>query len=294
MSDAPREENPTDEDESRPIRLQKLLAEAEAGVNDASREENPENASKSSPIRLQKLLAEAGVGSRRYCETLISDGRISVDGVLVTKLGFSTYPGSDIKIDGMPLYTTGCDDPKKSHLYILLNKPAGIITSVKDQFGRKTVIDLLGGEISRRVFPVGRLDYDTTGLILLTDDGGFAYRVSHPKFGVEKAYDVICGNPPGAGEIDCMREGALLEGGFRSSPARVYTHSNDIRKLTIVLREGKNRQVRKMLESVGNSVLSLIRVAIGGVSIDGLTPGKWRRLSPEEADMVFQPYVHIK
>ena len=241
-------------------------------------------------VRLQKLLAGAGVGSRRYCETLIRAGRVSIGGERVIEMGVVTHPGANIEVDGKPVLFTQNTDSKSSYIFLLLNKPAGIITSSKDQFGRKTVIDLVGNEITRRLFPVGRLDYNTSGIILLTDDGDFAYRVSHPKFGVEKVYEVLCRRTPGPGEVGQLRDGVLLADGFRTSPARIYTDRDDPRKLTIVLREGKNRQVRKMIEAVGNSVLRLARVAIGNLTLEGVAPGRWRIISPEEADMIFEPY----
>ncbi|MCL2060095.1 MAG: pseudouridine synthase, partial [Oscillospiraceae bacterium] len=157
------------------------------------------------------------------------------------------------------------------------------------------VADVAGGAKGtprRRVFPVGRLDYATSGLILLTDDGGFAYRASHPKFGVEKAYAVVCVGPVDAEAAGRLRDGVDLGDGRRTAPARVYPDGRDPTKLTVVLHEGRNRQIRRMVEAVGNTVTSLERVAIGGLRAPGLAPGEWRVIAPDEAGAVFAPYIH--
>jgi len=245
------------------------------------------------PIRLQKLLAQAGVGSRRYCEGLIRDGRVAVDGLVTDALGAKAMPGSRVEVDGIPVRRVFYTDQDASgpsgtpHTYILMNKPSGVISSAKDQFGRKTVVDLVKDKISCRVFPVGRLDYNTTGLILLTDDGDFAYRATHPKFGVEKEYLVTCGCPAGQDEIGLLRNGVLLGDGALTSPARVLRDENDKCKLTLILREGKNRQVRRMMEAVGLTVVALSRTAIGGLTLKGLDTGGWRLLSRQEAHGAF-------
>ena len=244
-------------------------------------------------IRLQKLLANAGVGSRRYCEELIRLGRVSIGGVCVTEMGTLVYPDADIEVDGRPVRLLDNNAIEARHTYILLNKPPGIISSANDQFGRKTVVDLVKDAAANRIYPVGRLDYDTSGLILLTDDGSFAYRATHPKFGVEKVYEAVCDRPLNARAIENLQNGVILANGFRTSPARVYCDKDDPHKFVIVLREGKNRQVRRMAEAVGCSVLALTRTAIGGVELGGLASGEWRALSRGEADLIFQPYNHI-
>ena len=235
------------------------------------------------PERLQKLLAGSGAGSRRYCEELIRRGRIRVDGVTVSEMGVKVNPGSLIEIDGTPVTIRSEKSADIRYTYVLLNKPAGIISSARDQFGRKTVVDLVKDGVPNRVYPVGRLDYGTSGLILLTDDGDFTYRTTHPKFNAAKKYDVICGAPPGDGEINRLTEGVELGGGFRTAPALVTRDCADPRKITVTIREGKNRQVRRMMEAVGLSVRSLRRVAIGKLTIDGLASGEWRFLTREEA-----------
>ena len=245
------------------------------------------------PVKLQKLLARAGVGSRRYCDGLIREGRVTVDGLRITELGTRAFPDSYVEVDGAPVRLLDYGDPETRFIYILLYKPAGIISSARDQFGRKTVVDLVGSEAAGRVYPVGRLDYQTAGLILLTDDGDFTYRATHPKFGVEKVYDALCDKPPVASAIENLRGGVALEDGFRASPARVRIDATDPRKLTIVLREGKNRQVRRMIEAIGYSVIALTRTAIGGLDLGGLAPGEWRKLGGDEAKRVFEPYRSV-
>lgn len=252
-----------------------------------------------SSIRLQKLLAAAGVGSRRYCEGLIRQGRVSVDGQIIYEMGARVSPGAHIEADGAPVrivYNGGGTDAGQvgaaQYTYIIMNKPLGIISSAKDQFGRKTVVDIVRGDIQKRVYPVGRLDYDTSGLILLTDDGDFTYRATHPKFNVEKAYNVFCGKPCGAPAVEQLRRGVDLGDGARSSPARVYRDKADPRKLTIVIHEGRNRQVRKMCEEAGLSVLALERAAIGGLGLGGLKRGEWRIIPRKTALLAFNPYSH--
>jgi 23S rRNA pseudouridine2605 synthase len=245
------------------------------------------------PVRLQKLLAQSGAGSRRYCEALIRGGRVTVDGIVVKDMGVKVIPGARIEINGAPVLKTDAGDSGIPYIYLLLNKPPGVITSSNDQFGRKTVVDLIKDNVSRRVFPVGRLDYNTSGMIILTDDGDFAYRATHPKFGVEKVYTVYCGAPPGESAIGRLRNGVKLPDGYVTSPTRVYTDINNPLQFTIVLREARNRQVRKMADAVGCAVEALARVAIGGLAPDGLSEGQWRYLSRDEANLIFCPYAKI-
>ena len=241
------------------------------------------------PVRLQKLLATAGVGSRRRCEALIREGRVAVNGVAITKMGYKAPPGARIEVDGAAVPPPAGAAGRAPFVYILLNKPAGVISSAKDQFGRKTVVDLVRGGTPARVYPVGRLDYGTSGLIVLTDDGDYAYRASHPKFAVDKVYEVTCDRPLPAPAVELLRGGITLDDGSRASPAAVEACGCDPRKLTVVIHEGKNRQVRRMIESAGGSVASLARTAIGGLSAGGLGEGDWRFMGREEAEMVFAP-----
>ena len=243
--------------------------------------------SQDEPIRLQKLLAGSGVGSRRYCESLIREGRISIDGVSVTEMGAKARPSSIVAVDGVPISPALRGYNNTDFIYILLNKPPGIISSAKDQFGRKTVVDLVGGADGKRVYPVGRLDYHTGGLIILTDDGDFAYRATHPKFRVDKEYEVICDRPPEPGEIARLRDGVVLPDGFRTSPARVRRDDKHANTIYITLHEGKYRQVRRMAQAVGLNVRGLRRLSVGRLDLGPLKEGEWRIISRVEAELVF-------
>jgi len=242
-------------------------------------------------VRLHKLLAAAGVGSRRYCESLIREGRVSVGGRVVGDSVFSALPGEVAVVDGVPVSLIGPEAAAKPGLYIILNKPDRVISSAKDQYGRKTVVDLVRDGIAGRVYPVGRLDYHTRGLILLTNDGDFAYRAAHPKFNVEKAYEVLLDKPPEKSATDRLAEGVVLPDGFRTSRARLYREKNNDRMFTLVLHEGRYRQVRRMAEAVGLNVVGLRRTAIGGLTLGSLAEGEWKALKRREADRIFEPYV---
>ena len=245
------------------------------------------------PVRLQKYLAAAGVGSRRRCEELIREGRVVVDGSRQVEMGVKISPDSIVEVDGARVGgRTGNDS---EYIYVMLHKPVGVISSAKDQYGRKTVVDVIGGAYSRRLYPVGRLDADTSGLILLTDDGDYTYIATHPKYEVQKAYAAVCDKPAADAQIEALRGGLALGGGFVSSPALVYQDSRNKNKLTIVIHEGKNRQVRRMAGAAGLRVLSLTRVAIGGLALDGpggrrLASGEWREITRAEAERAFEPY----
>jgi 23S rRNA pseudouridine2605 synthase len=182
---------------------------------------------------------------------------------------------------------------KSPFTYIMLYKPVGVITSANDQYGRKTVVDFIRNDISKRVYPVGRLDYNTAGLILLTDDGDYAYRATHPKHGVHKTYEVICDRAPGAAAIDGLRNGVVLDDGYLTAPAEVCFDRKNPKALRITIREGRNRQIRKMIESCGCNVKSLTRISIGGLSPAGLAPGEWRIVSRAEAWLIFEARPHI-
>lgn len=224
--------------------------------------------------RLQKVLARAGFGSRRVCEDLIIEGRVTVNGDIAV-LGRRVDVGSDdIRVDGAPVGVL------PGLVYYLLNKPDGVITTASDEFERETVLDLVPEE--PRVFPVGRLDRDTTGLLIITNDGRFAQHLSHPSHGVEKEYmaEVECG-PRGvsAGAIRELREGVELDDGL-TAPADVSQPEPGV--LRIVIHEGRNRQVRRMCDAVGHPVRRLVRTRIGPVRDTKLPPGRWRSLSSDE------------
>ena len=241
----------------------------------------------SEPVRIQKLLAAAGVGSRRRCEALIRAGRVSVDGSVVSEMGVKAPPGARLAVDGAPVVVPQRSGAGEPHVYILMNKPVGVISSAKDQYGRKTVVDLVQNEIKARIYPVGRLDYDTSGLLVLTDDGDYTFRATHPGFNVEKVYEAMCDKSAGDADIQRLAGGVELPGGFRTSPARVRRDANDDRILIIAIREGKYRQVRRMVAAAGLEVRALKRVAVGRLTLGRLAAGEWRQISRGEAHLVF-------
>jgi len=230
-------------------------------------------------MRLQKALAEAGFASRRASEELITAGRVTIDGV-PAELGASVNPEMQlIAVDGRPIAA----EPKE---YWLLNKPAGVLSAVTDARGRRTVVDCVPTRV--RIFPVGRLDLDSTGLLLLTNDGDLAGRLLHPRFHVEKEYEVQVRGVVGKAALEALRRGVMLEDG-PTAPAVVHVleilrppRSGPRTSLSIVLYEGRKRQVRRMLETVGHRVVALHRTRFDGLSDAGLLPGQARRLSVAE------------
>jgi pseudouridine synthase len=230
--------------------------------------------------RLQKVLAHAGVASRRHAEELIAAGRVTVNGVVVRALGTRVAPADDIRVDGEPLH------PAIRHTYLVMHKPVGPVTTAHDPQGRQTVLDLLPDELrARRVYPVGRLDRDTAGLLLLTDDGEVALRLTHPRFALTKEYEALVSGTPAPAALDQLRHGVLLPGETRpTAPARVWALRQEGADtwLAIELHEGRNRQVRRMLEAVGHPVRRLRRVRVGPLELGGLEPGRFRHLRTDE------------
>ncbi|PYG87587.1 pseudouridine synthase [Ruminiclostridium sufflavum DSM 19573] len=227
-------------------------------------------------MRLQKFLAHAGIASRRAAEGIIRQGRVTVDGRTVTDMGVRVSSGDRVAVDGKPVVL------EEEKIYIMLHKPAGYVSSAKDQFGRLTVLDLVR-DINIRLYPVGRLDYDTSGLILLTNDGDFTYQLTHPKHEINKVYEAVISGAPGEKEIKMFEEGLKIED-YTTSPAKIEIISS-LRNNSLVhitIHEGKNRQVRKMCEAIGHKVFSLKRISIGSVALGELPEGKWRRLSEKE------------
>lgn len=221
--------------------------------------------------RLQKLLAGAGLGSRRACEKMILDGRVSVNGVRA-HIGQRAWRGADrIAVDGVTLPET------ETFAYYLVNKPVGVICSAPGKQTPRSVVELVPK--TPRVFPVGRLDVATEGLIVLTNDGELAFRLAHPRFGVEKEYVVELAHRASRDAVARLRRGVQLEDGV-TAPARVSVLGPD--SLRVVIHEGRNRQVRRMCEAVGCHVVSLTRTRIGPLGGSGLRPGQWRRLQPSE------------
>jgi 23S rRNA pseudouridine2605 synthase len=221
--------------------------------------------------RLQKVLARAGVGSRRVCEELITDGRVTVNGE-VPVLGRRVDTTVDlVELDGVPLPV------RPGLVHYLLNKPAGVVSTAEDTHGRPTVISLVPDE--PRVYPVGRLDMDSEGLLVLTNDGELTYRLTHPSFGVPKEYLVHVEGEPSSGAVRRLRDGVELDDG-PTAPARVAVVAPSL--LRIVIHEGRNRQIRRMCEVVGHPVLRLVRTRIGPITDPSLGPGSYRALSFDE------------
>jgi 23S rRNA pseudouridine2605 synthase len=221
--------------------------------------------------RLQKVLATVGYGSRRVCEELIAEGRVTVNGE-VALLGRRVDPDVDlIEVDGAAVAA------KPGLVHYLLNKPAGYVTTASDPQGRDTVMDLVPND--PRVFAVGRLDRATEGLLLLTNDGELSYRMTHPSFGVEKEYLAEVEGEPGNRAITRLRNGIELDDGL-TAPAKVSTPAPNV--LKIVIHEGRNRQVRRMCSAVGHPVVRLVRIRIGPIVDPKLPPGQWRELTHEE------------
>jgi 23S rRNA pseudouridine2605 synthase len=221
--------------------------------------------------RLQKVLARAGIGSRRVCEELIADGRVTVNGD-VALLGRRVDPHVDrVEVDGVPVGV------RPDLVYYLVNKPAGVVTTASDTHGRPTVVQLVPTE--PRVFPVGRLDTETEGLLLLTNDGDLTHRLTHPSFGVEKEYLAEVEGSPSRGALRQLREGLELDDG-RTAPAKASLQPPNL--LTIVIHEGRNRQVRRMCDAIGHPARRLVRTRVGPITDRALKPGEWRHLSQSE------------
>ncbi len=240
-------------------------------------------------MRLQRVIAEAGLASRRAAELLIEEGRVTVNGKVVRALPVMVDPHEDvITVDGKPLPAA------ERHIYIMLNKPARTISSARDEPGavRRTVLDLVDHPSKARLYPVGRLDYDTTGLVLLTNDGSLAHRLTHPRFGVEKTYHVVVKGLLDDERVSQLERGIFIAerregrtvGAARASHValQIIRRDRDRTLLELTLKEGRNRQVRRMLAGVGAPVKKLERVAIGPLKLKKLARGEWRELSAAE------------
>ena len=230
-------------------------------------------------IRLQKFLANSGVCSRRNAEKLIEDGKISVNGKVVTELGTKVNPEEDKVI-----YNGNEIKLEKKHIYVLLNKPVGYVTTVKEQFGRPTVIDLVKG-IDAKLLPVGRLDMYTSGALILTNDGDFIYKVTHPKNEVEKTYNATVKGIVSKEDVINLENGVEIED-YISGKAKVkilkIDENKGISRVQITIHEGKNREVRKMCEAIGKPVIALHRAKIGNIDVKDLKIGTWRYLTEKE------------
>jgi 23S rRNA pseudouridine2605 synthase len=232
------------------------------------------------PDRLQKVLAHAGLGSRRGCEQLILQGRVSINGEVIRQLGTKVDPSSArITVDGEPIKL-------ESMVYYAVNKPKGYVSTNSDPSGRPRVVDLLP-EIPERVYTVGRLDEASTGLLLLTNDGDLANRLAHPRYGVEKVYRALVAGLPTTEMLAKLTEGVWLsDGKVRAKRARIVSRQGQATMLELVLAEGKKREIRRMLSKLGHKVMSLNRIAVGPISLKGLSAGECRSLSRHEIELL--------
>lgn len=236
--------------------------------------------------RLQKFLANAGVASRRKCEELILDGKVEVNGKVVTELGTKVKERDIVKYNGKIV------KPIDDKVYILLNKPIGYVTTVKDQFNRDTVLDLV--KINKRIVPVGRLDMYTSGALILTNDGEFVNILTHPKNEINKTYNVTIKGIISEEEIMKIQNGVEIDDGYITKPAKVkilkIDEEKNISRIQITIHEGKNRQVRKMCEAINKKVLALHRNSIGKINVKDLKVGEWRYLTDKEIDNLHKKY----
>ncbi|HEX3642839.1 MAG TPA: pseudouridine synthase [Ktedonobacteraceae bacterium] len=238
--------------------------------------------------RLARFLAHAGVASRRHSEELIAAGRVQVNGSVITTQGVHIDPAHDrVCVDGKSVHAPA------RHIYLLLNKPIGYICTAHDPQGRPTVLDLLPDDIHQlRVYPVGRLDIDTSGLLLLTNDGDFALHLSHPRYATDKHYEVLVQGNPVEEVIAALRTGVdIVEDNgrlYRTSPAhvRLLRRAGNDSWLALTIHEGRKRQVRRMLATVGHPVCQLIRVGLGSLTLKGVPMGKWRYLTDAEVTIL--------
>lgn len=234
--------------------------------------------------RLQKVMASCGVASRRKCEEYITSGRVRVNGLVVTELGTKVGKKDAIEVDGKELN-------KQQLVYYVLYKPTGYLTAVSDKLGRRTVMDLIDSETKKtRIFPIGRLDYDTSGVLLLTNDGDLSYRLTRSAKEIEKVYQVRVNGLIHQDALTKLIRGVMIDGKM-TKRAKVEVldldKPNNSSLLLLTITEGRNRQVRKMCEAVGHEVKKLKRVSFGGVSLDGLGVGEYRELKPHEIKVLY-------
>ncbi len=231
--------------------------------------------------RLQKIIAQAGIASRRKAEELILQGKVKVNGIVVDQLGLKVSPSDEILVNNNPI-------AKEEKEYYLLNKPRGVITTTSDDKGRKTVVNYI--DTNARIYPVGRLDYDTTGAIILTNDGDFANIITHPKSGVAKVYIAKLNGIINGEQINKLKQGIELDGTI-VKPVRVKLKKTNIEKnysmVEITIHEGKNHQVKRMFESVGLLVDKLKRERIGIFNLIGLKSGEYRKITPKEVAIIY-------
>ncbi|MBE7031296.1 MAG: rRNA pseudouridine synthase [Ruminococcaceae bacterium] len=227
-------------------------------------------------MRLQKYIAQAGVASRRAAEQMIADGRVKVNGTIVTEMGVKVSPGDMVEVDGVRLSSA------EKKYYIMLNKPVGFVTTVADDRERHTVMELVS-DINARLVPVGRLDYGTEGLLFLSNDGDFTYRMTHPSHRIDKVYHALISGRLNRRELDKLCNGVEIDG-RRTAPAtaKILEAGANSQLVELTIHEGRNRQVRRMFAAVGHKVQHLRRVSVGGVTLGHLPLGKWRHLTERE------------
>lgn len=227
-------------------------------------------------MRINKYLAECGLSSRRKCEAFVLDGKVKINGKLVTELSTEVKDSDTVTVDGNKV------QPIKKHVYLMMNKPKGYICTANDEFGRKTVLDLIKNR-EERIFPVGRLDYDTEGLLILTTDGDLANRLTHPRNEITKTYSAKVEGEVGEDLLDRIRNGIILDGvKTKKCKIKLVEYKDGFSRFEVVISEGRNRQVRRMFESINKQVVFLKRVAIGDLKLKGLNRGDYRELTFEE------------
>ena len=231
-------------------------------------------------MRLQKYLAECGIASRRKCEEYIAAGLVKINGDIITEPGVKVDPS----VDKIEFRNSTLEVKPEKKVYLMLNKPVGYVTTVKDEKGRSTVMDLLK-DINEKIVPVGRLDMYTSGLLLFSNDGEFINKITHPSHETTKTYVVKTRGIPSEKDLEKLRNGIKIDD-YTTSPAKVEMilkdNTNDIARLRITIHEGRNRQVRKMVQAIGLSTIALKRESIGNLTVEGLNKGEWRYLSEDE------------
>ena len=228
-------------------------------------------------IRINKYIASCGVCSRRNAEEFVLSGRVKINGQVVTELGAKVKDGDTVEVDGKKITL------EQEKVYIMLNKPRGYVTTSKEQFGRPSILDLL--DVKQRVFAVGRLDMDSEGLLLLTNDGDFANKIIHPTKHIAKTYEVILKKEISSEDVEKLKQGVDI-GGYITRPAIIKKVNN--KNIIITIYESKNIQVRKMCEAVGNKVVNLKRIAIGGLKLEELKTGTYRYLNGCDRNKIFE------
>jgi 23S rRNA pseudouridine2605 synthase len=235
------------------------------------------------PIRLNRYIALSGICSRRNADVLIADGTVAVDGAPVTELGSWVKPGSEVRVNGKLI-------SPRPFSYILLNKPKGVLTTTKDERARRTVMDLIPSNDTalKTVYPVGRLDRDTVGLLLMTNDGDLAHRLMHPRYEIEKIYLVESNAAVKPHEIDQLKQGITLDDGPAVADQVTYIDPSNRKLIALQIHEGRNRQVRRMMKAIGHEIESLERIRYAGLTTEGVRRGKWRRLHSSEIERLYR------